>query len=373
MYNKKGTNYRIFAVIILILSIIAALYISAHPAKKEVIITIPQQGTVSIKLSNGDSLPANTFVLGPEMDIQQIRNNKPGRILIVVVRNEATVLEDDVTFQIHGDFGNAPTIIEIDGDTIIIIDNNQLSSGYFLTSTHIAFELITPQAPTNSIPPTLAAIFSEIDIQFQNTLDSSIAFNKPTQMKKDETASIELILNPSLSESALATKLVDQSGFVTSTAEPNVLIAPNGETVTVTTSQVEITPRMKAELKPQDPEAFTVTEMHDNAEQVVSSVETTAWRWSVTAKKEGSQTLELVIYQLVKYDGKDYWHEVETYKANIVVEVALGDRVKSLDWKWIAGFIITLVGAIIGVWKWLDERKKKAAESKPSAPVRRVK
>jgi hypothetical protein len=112
--------------------------------------------------------------------------------------------------------------------------------------------------------------------------------------------------------------------------------------------------------------------MHDNAEQVISSTETTTWRWSVTAEKEGSQTLELVIYQLVKYDGKEFWHEVETYKADIVVEVTLGDRIKSLDWYWIAGFIVTLIGVILGIWKWLDERKKSAAESKPT-PIRRIK
>jgi hypothetical protein len=161
-----------------------------------------------------------------------------------------------------------------------------------------------------------------------------------------------------MSQFALATQIVERGNFVTSTAEPNVLIAPNGETVTVATSQIEITPRMKAVLLPQDPEAFTVTEMHDNAEQVVSSVETTAWRWSVTAKKEGTQTLELVIYQLVKYDGKEFWHEVKTYKADIVVEVTLGNKVKALDWKWIfATLLIPLAG---GLWAWWKSRNKKA-------------
>jgi hypothetical protein len=227
------------------------------------------------------------------------------------------------------------------------------------------------QAPNPT--QTLQAAFEEIDSQFSKSLKGNIAFNKPQQMRRGETASVELILSPSVSESALATQVVQRGGFVTSTAEPNVLIAPNGEKVTVATSQIEITPRMKAVLKSQDSEAFTVTEMHDNAEQVVSSVETTAWRWSVTAKKEGRQTLELVIYQLVKYDGKDYWPEVETYKANILVEVTAVDWLKSLDWKWFAGFIIALVGSVLGVMKWLDERKKKAAENKPSAPVRRIK
>ncbi len=205
---------------------------------------------------------------------------------------------------------------------------------------------------------TFQAAFSEIDKQFENLLKGNIAFNRPEQMKKDETTSIELILSPSLSQPVLATQLIDQGGFRTSTAEPNLLIAPNGEAVTVETSQIEITQRMKAVLLSQDPEAFTVTEMHDNAEQVVSSVATTTWRWSVTAKKEGSQTLELVIYQLVISDGKDYWHEVETYKANIVVEVTPLDKIKSLDWKWIfATLLIPLAG---GLWAWWKNRNKKA-------------
>lgn len=226
---------------------------------------------------------------------------------------------------------------------------------YFPTQTLFS----TPSPSTPNITMTMQAAFSEIDVQFQSKLRSNIAFNKPEQMDKNQTTTIEFILNPSLSAPILATQIAVQGGFVTSTAEPDVLIAPNGETVTIITSQIEITPRMKAVLLPQDPEAFMVTEMHDNAEQVVSSVDTTAWRWSVTAKKEGSQTLELVIYQLVKYDGKEFWHEVETYKANIVVEVTMGDRIRAMDWYWIAGFIVTLGGVIFGVWKWLDERKKK--------------
>ena len=228
-----------------------------------------------------------------------------------------------------------------------------------ITSTKV---VKTPAPVTPSmLNPTqvLEMVFGEIDNQFKNNFKSNIAFNKPQQMKKDETAIVELLLNPSLSLSELATQIVSNGGFVTSTSEPNVLIDPNGGIHQVEISKIDITPRMKAVLKSQDSEAFTVTEMHDNAEQVVSSVETTAWRWSVTAKKEGSQTLELVIYQLVKYDGKEFWHEVETYRTNIEVEVTLADRVKSLDWYWIAGFIVTLIVAVVTIWKWLDERKKK--------------
>jgi len=217
-----------------------------------------------------------------------------------------------------------------------------------------------PSIPTINEKKMLELAFKEIDKQFKDNIKANIAFNKPEQMKKDGTAIVQLILNPSLSESALATQLVNQGGFVTSTAEPNVLIAPNGEKLIVETSRIEITPRMKVVLKSQNPEVFTVTEMHDSAEQIISSVQTTTWRWSVTAKREGLHTLELIIYQLVTSDGKEFWHEVETYKANIEVEVTPTswlDWFKSLDWKWIfATLLIPLAG---GLWAWWKNRNKK--------------
>lgn len=242
--------------------------------------------------------------------------------------------------------------------------------------------------PTMRPDPTQSFqnIFEEIDRQFENLAIGNLAFNKPEKMKTRDIAVIELILSPSSSQSALATQLVEKGGFATSTADGNLLISPSGETLTVETSQIEITPRMKAVLLPQDPEAFTITAMHDNDEQVVSSAKNTTWRWSVTAKKEGSQTLELVIYQLVKYDGKEFWHEVETYKADIVVEVAPGDWFKSW-WAAIIGAITTIAAVVISVqtiWKWFEDRKKKNSpvevkivdkkeETEPEAPKEQIK
>lgn len=253
-----------------------------------------------------------------------------------------------------------------------------------LTITHTHTPVVTtsthtpkPRTPTPSIKmtetemptampnptQTLQAAFEEIDRQFDNLAIGNLAFNKPEKMDVNDVEIIELILSPSLSQSALATQLVDQGEFVTSTADPNMLISPSGGNITVETSQIEITPRMKAVLIPQNSEAFIVEEMHDDAEQVISTVETTTWRWSVAAKKQGSQTLELVIYQLVKYDGKEFWHEVETYKADIVVEVTPKEWFKSW-WAAIIGAITTIAAVVISVqtiWKWFEDRKKKTS------------
>lgn len=218
------------------------------------------------------------------------------------------------------------------------------------------------EEPTSKPDPTqtLQAAFEEIDRQFNNLTAGNIAFNKPERMMVGDVTVIELILSPSLSQSALATQLVDQGGFVTSTADAKLLISPSGNTVKVETGQIEITPRIKAVLLPQDSEAFIVEDMHDDPEQVVSTVETTTWRWSVAAKKQGSQTLELVIYQLVKYDGKEFWHEVETYKADIFVEVTTADQGESiLSIISSIGAVVTVIAAILGILKWFEDRKKK--------------
>ncbi len=244
-----------------------------------------------------------------------------------------------------------------------------------LTSTRVI------KTPTPAISPTLnptqqgEIFFRRFYKEKLDTIMANIVFNKPEQMKLHETAIVELFLHPSQSIPVLATEFIEQGGFVTSTADPNVLIGPNGETVMIETGQIEITPRMKAVLVPQNSESFTVVEIHDNAEQVISPTKETKWRWSVTAKKEGSQTLELVIFQLVKSDGKEFWQEVETYEADILVEVTPKEWFKS----WWAATIgtITAIAAIIisiqSIWKWFEERKKKAAESEPPAPVRTIK
>jgi hypothetical protein len=120
---------------------------------------------------------------------------------------------------------------------------------------------------------------------------------------------------------------------------------------------------MKALLVANDDAAFVVKPIHDDPEQLISKTDTTRWAWLTTAKKGGVQRLTLVVYRLVEYDGRSYWREVETYKADINIEVTLMQRVKSLDWAWVVGVIVTAV-AVPAFWRWMDQRKKQAAQKK---------
>ena len=226
----------------------------------------------------------------------------------------------------------------------------------------------TPSTPVPSATLDLSFLlqkaFDAVDRQYQETMKSNIAFTKPEQMKLSETVSVELILSPSSSKEELATQIVARGNLVTSTAEPGILVMPGGQQVDIETEQVRVTSRMKAVLTPQNPEAFTVLEMHDNSEQVISTIDPTVWRWSVTAKKEGSQILELIISQLVQVDGKDYWHEVEAYKTEIIVNVTMADRLKALDWKFIIPVIlIPLGGAILGWWRMRKSKNNNTSHS----------
>ncbi len=220
-----------------------------------------------------------------------------------------------------------------------------------------------PFTPTVNATQALLDAFSEADAQFEKSFQGNIVFNKPEKMNKEETTSIELILSPSLSETDLVTQIIERGDFVTSTADADLFVAPNGTSSRLETEQIEITNYIKAELKSQNPDALIVTDML-NAEQLISLTKPTTWRWSVTAKKEGKYTLELIITQLVKYGEEKSWTEVESFTTDIVVDVAPTERVKSWDWKW----LISLLG-IPALWTLVDNWKKKKAIEKIRFPL----
>jgi TIR domain len=202
---------------------------------------------------------------------------------------------------------------------------------------HSQLPTVTP-LHTGTAPLTAGQQLDQIDRALHDSLTGSIAYNVPDTIKLNETATIELLLNPSLSPGALATHVVE-SGQVVATS-------------------IDITPRMKAVLITQD-DGLIVKPLDDNPEQLVAGTDTTKWTWFVTARKSGSHKLTLAVYRLITYEGKDYWREVQSYKANIEVKVTLGQRISMLDWKWIAGILITLL-IVPAFWRWIDQRSRKS-------------
>ena len=214
----------------------------------------------------------------------------------------------------------------------------------------------------------------QVEAELRNALQGNFTYTAPSAMKLMETFTIELLLNPSLSNTELATQIVQNSGLVTSTAEPGVLLTTSGGEVKVVGSQAEITPLMKAVLIALDPQAFDIQPIHDNEVQVVGKNSTTSWRWLITAREGGLQKLILVIYRQVKIDKAAYWRSVQAYRAEITVDVTFTQWLASLDWKWIIGVLITAL-LIPAFWRWMDRRNKpsepppkaKSAKKKPKS------
>ena len=204
-------------------------------------------------------------------------------------------------------------------------------------------------APTTSAPAatqssgliTIQEQFAQIDKVLSQSMKSSFAYNSPSSMKLDETATLELLLNPSATTEELGNQITESG--------------------TVNTGVINITPQMKAELIAQDPEAFSIRSIPEDPIQLISTTDTTKWQWLVTARKGGTHTLTLIIYRLIQFQGQDYWREVETYKANIYVNVTIAQMLGSIDWKWFLGLLLTAI-AIPAFWRWMDQRKKQTEE-----------
>jgi len=273
-----------------------------------------------------------------------------------------------------------PAFAIFDGESYIAISNILMLTRGIESTPPIpstATPTLTPPANTPTVTrtfipltETLVALqnaFNDVDKRLRESLKAKIAYAPPRTMELEETVTIELLLNPSSSPQELITQLVERNDLLTSTAEPGQLLTKQGEKVDVVTSEISITDRMKAVLISQKKGAFEIQELHDNADQPISSFDTTKWRWSVTAKEPGEQTLELVIYRLIKYSNEDYWREVESYNSDINVRVGVSQRLKAFDWKWILGIMITAL-LIPLFFRIYDNRQKKADEPKESKP-----
>jgi TIR domain len=207
--------------------------------------------------------------------------------------------------------------------------------------------VITPtlsDPPPGTVGPTTIDSSSSVEEQLEKidqvlsqSVQSSIAYNVPEAVMLDDTVSIELLLNPSVTPTQLAGQITE-----------------NGEVVT---ALIEITPMMRAELIPQTEAALTVRPVHAEAVQVVSNLNTTRWAWLVTGKESGAQKLSLVIYRLIKFEGQDYWREVKSYQAEINVEVTFVQRLQSLGWAGAAGSLIAILLLAV-LWRGFERSRK---------------
>lgn len=200
----------------------------------------------------------------------------------------------------------------------------------------ILTDVVTDIAGTAVLPtetPDIESELDEIDRLLERTIPGNIAYNVPSSMQLDETTDIQLLLSPSLTDTELEEMISSDDS--------------------VRTASVEITPQMQAELWVDDPDAFDIHPYHADARQLISSQEPTEWKWAITARKGGLQTLHLTLHRLVRYDDRDHWRKVQEYKADLAVRVTFGKWLANLDWKFLVVTAVAILGVPIAVWRVL--------------------
>ena len=202
-------------------------------------------------------------------------------------------------------------------------------------------------APTSSSVATssspYADLWSLIDDSLRKNTPASIAYNAPVTMNLNSTADITLLLNPSASPAALSDALSTQ-------------VAGTGSVVT--SAKIAVTPFMRAELYSDDPNAMIVQALTD-AEQIISSTDTTKWEWTITAKNVGTHSLTLVLNRLVQVGDQQSWREIETYKSTITVRVSLVQWIYTSEGEWTIGTSIAILSAAIALLAYLYSRRRR--------------
>ncbi len=194
-------------------------------------------------------------------------------------------------------------------------------------------ELLVPSTPA-------AGPYASIEAVLQNAQMGSVAYNAPQEMQVGGTRTVQLLVQPLVTPEELMARITAEAGDVVGAG-------------------LLVTPKMKAELRSvRDPEAFGITPLHDDPVQVITEGEPTEWKWYLTPKKSGRQLLLVTVYRLIEYQGEASWRVEKSYEAEIRVHITAGEWLKRLDWKWLAGMLITLV-LIPALWKWVDRKRKK--------------
>lgn len=106
--------------------------------------------------------------------------------------------------------------------------------------------------------------------------------------------------------------------------------------------------------------------------RIVIDSSTTSWKWKVKPLKEGKEELlTLDIYVHLEVDGKTTPPiTIKTYREKILVEVTAWDALKQsvADWTPIIALVLTVVGALWGIYSWLRGRKWRVKDENALPP-----
>ncbi len=186
-----------------------------------------------------------------------------------------------------------------------------------------------------NLPPTAAGEKSSVDHEIEKMQMANIVFDTPSSMYRNKTYIINLKLDAVKDISDLFKEL---SGTEKESAV------------------VKYSSTMKAELISENKKAFEITPITPDT-QVISSINTTSWKWDVTPLEQGEQNLHLSLTAFLDIEGKEKALSIKTFDKVIEVNISYPDEITLFmqnNWKWILG---SLLFPLVGFW-WKNNRKK---------------
>jgi hypothetical protein len=198
-----------------------------------------------------------------------------------------------------------------------------------------------PRAPEPAPRPSaLDAALLEVDNFLQSLPLGSVAFHVPTTMHVDEAYIVHFVVSGGKTTEELQQGLRQK-------LEGNPEVAGG---------QAQISPRMKATLTGHNFEIDPITP----ETQPVGMQSETEWRWAVTPKRGGKQSLHLTLDAIVLLWGDATPRAIRTFDNNIEVQVSwqrrAGDFLKN-NWQWL--WSVVVVPLALWLWPKLQSRKRR--------------
>ena len=189
--------------------------------------------------------------------------------------------------------------------------------------------------PPYPVGTTPGAKPSEVDKALAELEPANIAFNTPTQLRLDESESVQLLVSREQAIEELQAQ-IDAAGKT------------EGHQITVSDVMV-------ANLTGLD---FDIERTSD-ARQPVATTGVTMWAWSIEPTDPGTRSLHLTLSALIDVDGNEETYTVKTFDRTWTVVVPWPDRVTGFageNWQWL--WTAILLPLVAFVWRRLRMRER---------------
>jgi TIR domain len=202
-------------------------------------------------------------------------------------------------------------------------------------------------SPSSSATASATNALEAVDAALKKLDLGNIAFKVPERLPVQQHATVILLLSPTQNAAQLTATLRQETAA--------------GEKVE-SDERIQISGLMEAKLSGP---AFDIRAITPEEPQMVSRTEPTEWKWDVTPKQAGQQSLHLTINAIVKFDGANHPRTIRSFDRTIQVEVPAGFSLAS----GVAGkkrIVIGLIALIIVATGFLSWRLNRRSRSKPA-------